>query len=60
MRQRFIELLDQPGIPVLYGVSAMGSVLSIYKYDPATGLVPPGIPRDPTFVNDVAPKERWD
>ena len=59
MRQRFTEFLDDPVIPVLYGVSAMGPILSVYKYDAVTGLMPPQIPRDPVFVNDVAPKERW-
>jgi len=58
MRQRFAELLDEPIIPVLYGISAMGPVLSVYKYD-ATGLSPAPIPRDVRFVNDVAPRERW-
>jgi hypothetical protein len=49
--------------PILEDVdvgSAMGPVLSVYKYDIATGLMPPQTPRDPIFVNDVAPKERWD
>ena len=60
IRHHFTEFLDDPAIPVLYGISAMGPVLSIYKYDTVTGLMPPQIPRDPIFVNDVAPKERWD
>ncbi|KAF8513256.1 hypothetical protein BU17DRAFT_53405 [Hysterangium stoloniferum] len=58
MRQRFLEFLDEPIIPVLYGISAMGPVLSVYRYDD-TGLTPTRIPRDFRFVNDVAPMERW-
>ncbi|KIL70965.1 hypothetical protein M378DRAFT_6831 [Amanita muscaria Koide BX008] len=58
MRQRFAEFLDEPIIPVLYGVSAMGPVLSVYKYA-ATGLSPALIPRDVRFVNEVAPMQRW-
>jgi uncharacterized protein (DUF2461 family) len=57
MRQQFSEFLDDPIIPVLYGTSAMGPVLSVYKYD--ADLPPARIPRDDHFVNDVAPIERW-
>ncbi|KAF8806080.1 hypothetical protein BYT27DRAFT_7141598 [Phlegmacium glaucopus] len=59
MRQRFSEFLDKPIIPVLYGISAMGPILSVYKYDISSGLSPVLIPRHVRFMNDVAPMDRW-
>ncbi|KAI9438446.1 hypothetical protein BJY52DRAFT_1129545 [Lactarius psammicola] len=46
-------------IPKLYGVSAMGTCLSIYECTMATGIFPRAIKPDPNIVNDISPQERW-
>ena len=40
----------------------MGTRLCFYSFDktnPDAGINPPGIPRHPTRINDVAPEARW-
>ena len=61
LRRQFRELVGGGiAIPRLYGVSAMGTRLSIYEYTKATNtLFPPAITFDRNALNDVAPKERW-
>ncbi|KIM38555.1 hypothetical protein M413DRAFT_75955 [Hebeloma cylindrosporum] len=47
-------------IPTLYGISAIGTRLSVYKYDKETRVVsPPSVPRNPIKMTDVAPVNRW-
>ena len=60
-RERFRELsLGNLPIPKLFGISAMGTRLSIYEYTKATNvLLPPGTTPDPNVVNDDAPQELW-
>ena len=64
MRRMFRDLVFGVlplAIPKLYGVSAMGTCLSIYEYTKATRiLLPHAITPDPNIIiNDVAPQERW-
>ncbi|KAI9451761.1 hypothetical protein BJY52DRAFT_86922 [Lactarius psammicola] len=62
MRRTFRDLvLGILPIPKLYGVSAMGTCLSIYECTKATGvLLPPAITPDPKFIDvDDSPQERW-
>ncbi|KAK0460138.1 uncharacterized protein EV420DRAFT_1620021 [Desarmillaria tabescens] len=54
---------DQCPIPTLHGVSAMGTRLCFYSLDLTQAdpkILPPIIPRDPSFFNDTAPAGRWD
>ena len=60
MRGRVGPLFDTRTIPKLYGISALGTKLSIYEFMHATDAVTPhNIPEDPDFVTDVAPKDWW-
>ena len=48
-------------LPVLYGVSAMGTKLCFYEFEKATGrMTPQSIPSNPGSTMDVAPQEQWD
>ncbi|KAF9503564.1 hypothetical protein BS47DRAFT_789130 [Hydnum rufescens UP504] len=64
IRRRLVDLSDLSGrapLPVLYGISAMGTKLCFYELEKAPRrLTPQRIPRDREFTNDVAPQERWD
>lgn len=61
MRERFEDLGDHVEIPILYGVSAMGTKLCFYKYTKDTGqLEPELIPGHIKIVVDTAPRDRWD
>lgn len=48
-------------LPVIHGVSALGTRLCFYSYhrDNET-LTPPPIPRDAGLMTDVAPAAWWD
>jgi len=61
MRRMFRDLVfGILPIPKFYGVSAMGTCLSIYECTKATRvLLPRAIAPDPKIVNDIAPQERW-
>ncbi|KAF5386424.1 hypothetical protein D9757_006638 [Collybiopsis confluens] len=60
MRKRFALLVDRIRIPVLYGISAIGTRICVYKYTKDTNVLsPPLIPRDPAVINDTAPASRW-
>lgn len=59
MRLKMAQLFDASP-SVLYGISALGTRLCFYMLDKTTeSLTPQVIPRDPTYVNDVAPASRW-
>ena len=61
MRERFEDLGDHVEIPILYGVSAIGTKLCFYKYTKETGdLEPELIPSSTSRVIDTAPIDRWD
>lgn len=48
-------------LPVLYGISAIGTKLCFYEFEKAPmHMTPRRIPNDPEFTTDVAPQERWD
>jgi len=61
MRAKFFALIDRNlVIPKLYGVSAIGTRLAIYEYlKESNQLTPPTISRDPKYMIDVAPADRW-
>jgi len=61
MRQTFFSLVNRNlVIPKLYGVGAMGTCLAIYEYSKESNrLTPRTIVRDPKYVTDVAPADRW-
>lgn len=61
MRERFEDLGDRVKIPILYGVSAIGTKLCFYKYTKETGdLEPELILGSARRVIDTAPINRWD
>jgi hypothetical protein len=61
MRDRFVSLLPLIVTPKLHGISALGKKLSHYCLDKTTReLQPIGIQRDPQYIIDTAPSERWD
>ncbi|KAF8885689.1 hypothetical protein CPB84DRAFT_124313 [Gymnopilus junonius] len=61
MRDMFLEFASSClAIPRLYGVSAMGTRVSVYEYTPSNRrLTPPRILPQLDVVTDVAPSERW-
>ena len=61
MRDMFFALVNRHlVIPKLYGVSAMGTRLAVYEYSKKTNcLTPRAIARDPKYITDVAPADRW-
>jgi hypothetical protein len=61
MRHRFRDLRQDLSIYTLHGISAFGTRLSFYEYDPVThALRPEVIQSDPAYFADVAPISRWD
>ena len=61
MRERADDLRDDVEIPILYGVSAIGTKLCFYKYTKDTQeLEPAPIPGHATRVVDTAPRDHWD
>lgn len=61
MRERVYALRNDIEIPILYGVSAIGTKLCFYKYTKdSRKLEPELILGDTQIVIDTAPKERWD
>ena len=45
---------------MLHGISALGTKIAFYKFDPDTRyLEPRGVAHDPDFVKDTAPEEWW-
>ena len=48
-------------LPVLYGISAIGTKLCFYEVEKASRRVTPRRTfNDPDLITDVAPQERWD
>jgi hypothetical protein len=61
MRERFESFTQELSIPKLYGISALGTKICLYKYEvDAQVLFPERIERDPELINDTAPIDRWD
>ena len=61
MREWFRILFDDVEIPILYGVSAIGTRLCIYTWNKETRRITPNaIPIDPDVTSDTAPAARWD
>ena len=59
MRLRLEQLFDE-SLSELHGISALGTRLCFYCLDKNTeSLTPPRIPRNPAYVNDVAPAHLW-
>lgn len=59
MRERFKDLGNRVEIPILYGVSALGTKLCFYKFTKATAqLEPRRIFDGATIMVDTAPRER--
>ena len=60
MRERFGQLIEDVEISTLYGASAMGTKVCMYKLDRASRrLSPTAIPGNPELVTDIAPIDRW-
>ena len=60
LRRRLLETSVATKIPVLHGISAFGTKIAFYKFDPDTRyLEPRGVAHDPDFVKDTAPEEWW-
>jgi len=60
MRQRYDALVEEIDIPILYGVSALGTKFSVYTYESQTKtLTPPKIEKDLRVVKDRAPANWW-
>ncbi|KAI0029619.1 hypothetical protein K488DRAFT_56019 [Vararia minispora EC-137] len=61
IRRRLADLSERSLLPVLHGVSAIGTKLCFYEFEKTSGRMSPRrIPSDPELVTDVAPKVRWD
>ncbi|KAK0183782.1 hypothetical protein F5146DRAFT_1079464 [Armillaria mellea] len=63
IRQRMGDVSGQCPIPTLHGISAIGTRLCFYRLDLNQAhlqIIPPAIPRDPRYIIDTAPEERWD
>ncbi|KZT03151.1 uncharacterized protein LAESUDRAFT_660259 [Laetiporus sulphureus 93-53] len=61
VRRRLVDLSGRALLPVLYGISAMGTKLCFYEFETAPRrMTPRRIPSDPELTTDVAPKEQWD
>ncbi|KAF8476107.1 hypothetical protein BDZ91DRAFT_648585, partial [Kalaharituber pfeilii] len=61
MRERVDDLRDDVKIPILYGVSAIGTKLCFYKCTKDTGqLEPELIPGHTKIVVDTAPRDHWE
>ncbi|KAN0123814.1 hypothetical protein V8E52_002304 [Russula decolorans] len=66
IRRRLVDLSELAPLPVLYGISAIGTKLCFYEFAKVPRrltprrLTPQRIPSDPEFTTDVAPRERWD
>ncbi|KAI0029630.1 hypothetical protein K488DRAFT_55995, partial [Vararia minispora EC-137] len=61
IRRRLVDLSECSLLPVLYGISAMGTKLCFYELEKASRRMSPRrIFSDPRLITDVAPKVRWD
>ncbi|KAF8465322.1 hypothetical protein BDZ91DRAFT_728038 [Kalaharituber pfeilii] len=60
MRETFKSLADRVDIPILYGISAMGTKVCFYTYDKQTGSLSAKVIRsDGEWVIDAAHACRW-
>ncbi|KAG0643703.1 hypothetical protein HOY80DRAFT_1133609 [Tuber brumale] len=60
MRERFWHLFEDVEIGTLYGASAMGTKICLYKLNRASRqLSPTVVPSNPELVTDTAPMGRW-
>ncbi|KAF8424067.1 hypothetical protein EV426DRAFT_600437 [Tirmania nivea] len=60
MRERFQDLGDRIKIPMLYGVSAIGTKLRFYKYTKDTQQLEPELILGHTKIMvDTAPRDYW-
>ena len=61
MRDQFVAIIGRNlVIPKLYGISAMGTRFSVYRYNQETNmLLPPSIARNAMYVTDIAPADQW-
>jgi len=60
MRQRYDALGEEIDIPILYGVSALVTRISVCANESQTKkLAAPEIEKDLRVVNDRAPADRW-
>ena len=54
-------LFDDVEIPILYGLSAIGTRVCVYQWNKATRRITPNaIPIDPDVTSDTAPAAHWD
>ncbi|KAH9957031.1 hypothetical protein BC827DRAFT_1228374 [Russula dissimulans] len=61
IRNRLVDLEGHTPLPILYGISAVGTRLCFYEFEKASRRTTPRfIPSDLEFATDVAPQERWD
>ncbi|KAI6031115.1 hypothetical protein PISMIDRAFT_671722 [Pisolithus microcarpus 441] len=61
MRDRLADLLERALLPVLHGISAIGTKLCFYKLEKAScRITPRRITNNPEYTIDVAPRDRWD
>ena len=60
MRKRYKDLGRSVEIPILYGMSALGTKVSFYTYDKGTrSILPKTIKDDGDVVIDTAPADHW-
>jgi len=60
MRNRFVDFADRVEVPILYGMSALGSNVCYYTYDERTRRILPEVVKDvPNLVIDTAPADHW-
>ena len=59
MRHRFENLFENVEIDNLYGASAIGTKICMYKLDKASRQVSPAPIASEEWVTDTAPKDRW-
>ncbi|KAF8472852.1 hypothetical protein BDZ91DRAFT_780550 [Kalaharituber pfeilii] len=60
MREWAIKVFDDVEAGVLYGLSAIGTRLCVYKVHKHSGYIEPkAIVDDPNTIKDTAPKDRW-
>ncbi|KZT07352.1 uncharacterized protein LAESUDRAFT_651857, partial [Laetiporus sulphureus 93-53] len=61
IRLRLIDFSGRALLPVLYGISAIGTKLCFFEFEKASRrMIPRRISGDPEFTIDVAPQKRWD
>jgi len=61
IRDRLVDLAEHTPLPILYGISAVGTRLCFYEFEKASRrMTPRFIPSDIETATDVAPVERWD